>query len=90
MPDSYRSTEIMDAIKIGPDTIERALIWTKGQQVEEIATNGDKKIGLNVPTLAGPLRVSEGEYLALRAGWFVKMEAREVENPALWEKVRTR
>lgn len=91
MPDRYRSMEILDALKIGPDTIERALIWTKGLRIEEIhPRTGKRSIGINVPTLIGPLRVSEGEYLALRSGKFVKMCSTEVENTARWEKVRTR
>lgn len=46
------------------DNVEAVAIWCGGQQVEEIDPfTEDRFVGINIPTLEGVMRASEGDYV---------------------------
>lgn len=91
MPDLYqrRVREKFEALKIGPDTIRRAIIWSHGREVAETNPqdpDGHKLVGINVMTFKnGVIRVSEGDYLVMFRSDFESIPASEFE--AQFEKV---
>lgn len=64
----YRSNKVdeeVDAVQISSQNVTDVAAWCEGQEVvEHDALDHDKKfVGINVPTLIGMKRVSEGDYL---------------------------
>ncbi len=82
MPKTYRQRvlELAEAMEITPETIARAVSWSRGVEVSEIAHDGQRLVGLNVPTVREIIRVSEGEFLVLLRGSFMRMDADEFNS----------
>lgn len=57
--------ERIQAMRISKTNAQVAAEWCGGEIVEEISPTdaNDTFVGINVPSLAGPFRVSEGQYL---------------------------
>ncbi len=88
MPSRYRLIQAdVLAIQVRPDTVARALPWCNGQEREEIDPVDNKKVvvGINVPTLAGVKRASQGDYILRKDGYFDVMCQSEFESK--YEKV---
>jgi hypothetical protein len=81
----YRRRPIqVKAIQLRSDNAESVAEWCGGQTVEEIERHedGEKRfVGLNIPTLDGVIRASEGDYVVKEAhGGFTKISAQEFSS----------
>lgn len=66
MPREYQLIPVnVTAIKLTPESVERAAQFSGGIQVEEIDPfdRSRRFVALNIPTLYGMKRASEGEYI---------------------------
>lgn len=54
---------VVQAEKLSPDNATMVAEWCGGMQVEEIGSNDEKLVGINIPTLEGTMRASEGDYV---------------------------
>lgn len=66
MVDLYRSKPvIIEANLLTKENAEAIAVWCGGRLVEEANAENplDKYVGINVPTLNGPARASEGDYV---------------------------
>jgi hypothetical protein len=76
MPNNYELIPVaVEAIEITPDTVHRAALWCGGREAEEIHPETEERtVGLNVPTLKGVERASQGSYVVkdLNGGFSVK------------------
>lgn len=56
----------IEARQVTPDTVADIVAWCGGVQVEEQDALDPNRtyVGVNVPTLSGVVRVSEGDYVA--------------------------
>jgi hypothetical protein len=71
MPSRYRLIPVsVEAIQLTPETVERAATWTGGRVVEEIdPVNSLRRfVALNIPTLDGVKRASEGDFVVKSMG----------------------
>lgn len=71
------------AVQLSPDSLAEAARWCGGRSVEEKDPFDEEKIqvGLNIPTLAGVVRASEGDYILQDLeGGFRVMPAAEFEE----------
>lgn len=62
----YRKKPVeVQAVQLTQENAEEVAIWCGGQIVTEIDTQDDSKryAGINLPTLEGVTRVSEGDYV---------------------------
>ena len=84
LPQRYRLIPVsVEAIQLSVETAERAAVWTGGRIVEEIdPINSTKRfVALNIPTLEGVQRASDGDYVVRSLGGeFSVMRAREFER----------
>lgn len=74
--------EVVEAMEITPETIDRAVNWSKGRQVEEINPfdpDGPRLVGINVLTEDGVIRVSERDFLVLNRGTFERVSRGEFQ-----------
>ncbi len=57
--------QLVDVLKLTPDTAEEIVHWCKGMTVQEIdpINPSNTYIGVNVPTFVGKDRASEGDYI---------------------------
>ncbi len=81
-PRKYRMKEVVEAMQILPETLERAVAWSNGREAEEICPEDANKkyVAVNVPTMRGVIRISEGDYLVKQAGQFRKEYRRDFED----------
>jgi hypothetical protein len=66
MPGRYRLVVFeVTAIQVTPESAERSAQWCGGKLAEEIDLEDRSKkfVGINVPTLKGVQRASEGDYI---------------------------
>jgi hypothetical protein len=66
MPREYELIPVhVWAIELTPDSIERAKIWCGGMEVVETDAldNTKKFVALNIPTLQGVKRASQGDFI---------------------------
>lgn len=66
MGDLYTKKAItIEANRLTKDNAEALAIWCGGRLVEELDahTPTDKYVGINIPTLEGVMRASEGDYI---------------------------
>lgn len=88
MPRQYRLIPVsVEAIQLTPESVQRAAQWCGGVEVEEIhPTDSSKRfVALNIPTLEGVQRASEGDYIVKELSLVAKgrirvMRAREFES----------
>lgn len=85
----YRlKTYEIEAEQLTKENAEELTKWCGGQIVEETnpLNKEEKFVGINVPTLQGNKRLSEGDYLVQRGnGAFVVLDRQYHEN--MYEKV---
>jgi len=73
-----RKIETVDARQLTVDNVDILAQWCGGMKVEEKNPRdpSDVYVGLNVPTISGGLRVSQGDWLVKQEnGVFVKYTA---------------
>lgn len=65
MADLYRKKAVtVEANKLTKDNAEAVALWCGGNLVDEFdAITGDKFVGINIPTLEGVMRASEGDFI---------------------------
>lgn len=66
MPKKYELIPLAaEAIQITPDSVHRAALWCGGVEAEEIDPFDStiRNVGLNVPTISGIHRCSQGDYV---------------------------
>lgn len=84
VPKEYQLIPVhVTAIQVRPDTVERALAFCGGVQIEEIDPQDSKKrfVGINFPTLAGVKRATQGDYIVRdMQGGFDVMTSYEFEH----------
>lgn len=84
MPQLYQLiTHTVMAMQLTPDRVLDAEMWTKGMQTESIDPfDGSKRfVELNIPTLKGVIRASQGDWIVKRDGEdFTKMSDQEFRN----------
>lgn len=84
MPKQYRLIPFaVEAIQLRPDTVKKAAVWCGGIEVEEIDAHDSTKkfVALNIPTINGVVRASEGDYIIKElAGTVSVMKARDFES----------
>lgn len=84
MPREFQLIPVqVTAIQLTPESVERAAQFCGGIQVTEIDPfdRSKKFVALNIPTLHGVKRASEGQYIVKDAkGHITVMHASEFEN----------
>src|SRR5215204_4688636 len=84
LPRQYRLVSgVVEAMQLTPDQVPAAALWCGGMEVDEIdPLDATKKfVGLNIPTLDGVKRVSQGDYIVKNLrGEFSKMGPEEFET----------
>lgn len=84
MPKTYRLIVFtVEAIKLTPESVDRAALWAGGKPVEEYDSfdRSKKFVALNVPTLRGVQRAQEGDYIVKESnGSFNVVSEREFED----------
>lgn len=62
------TTELVHAVKLTPDNVEKLAMWCSGNSVIETdpTDTENKYVGINVPTELGMVRASEGDYIVQR------------------------
>lgn len=84
MPKRYRLIPVsVEAIKITPETVQRAATWCGGFEVTEVdpITAGLKFVALNIPTTEEIKRASLNDYVVKDARGNIKvMSAGEFES----------
>lgn len=63
-------SEYIEAVKLTAQNIDEVAYWCGGQKVEEKDPDGDitkDKVGLNIATMEGTARVSEGDWVVREA-----------------------
>jgi len=85
MPHEYQLIPIhVTAIKVTPESVERAVTFCSGVQIEEIDPEDHKRrfVGINFPTLSGVKRATQGDYIIKNhsTGEFDVMTAFEFER----------
>jgi len=66
VPREYQLIPVhVTAIQVTPESIERAVTFSGGREIEEIDPQDSKKrfVGVNFPTLSGVKRASQGDYI---------------------------
>lgn len=60
-----KKVESVQALQLSPASIDEAVRWTGGRRVEEKNPFDEDQItvGLNIPTMEGVVRASEGDYI---------------------------
>lgn len=54
----------IEANELTKENAEAVAIWCGGRLIDEFdAITGDKYVGINIPTLEGVMRASEGDYV---------------------------
>lgn len=68
------------AIQVTPETITQAELFSSGQQVLEIdpLDSSITYVGINVPTLDGVKRASEGDYIVKELGGQISVVRKHV------------
>lgn len=83
MPKRYQLIlATVEAMKLEPSNVERVAVWCGGVEVTKTNTLDSTKkfVALNIPTLQGAQRASEGDYVVKdRNGGFFVILAREFE-----------
>jgi hypothetical protein len=84
MPKTYRVIMYtVQAIQVLPADVDRAALWCGGVKIEEYdAVDSSRKfVALNIPTINGVERASEGDYvMKTRDGGFRAVPKREFES----------
>lgn len=77
----YRTrSEYIEAVQLTADNVKEVTLWCGGYEVQELDPREEtrNKVGVNIPTMEGTARVSEGDYVvrdANRRFWkFSEME----------------
>ena len=66
MPKEYRrKPDTVLAGRLSKDNVEHVAVWCGGKQIEEInpTDSSDRYVALNVPTMNGIERASEGDFI---------------------------
>jgi hypothetical protein len=72
-PKRYRLIEsLFEAVKLTPETVRDVVLWSGGVEVEEIdpIDSSKKFVGINIPTIDGVKRASQGDYVCKQEGDF--------------------
>jgi len=84
MPKRYQLIAVaVEAMKLEPENVERVAVWCGGVEVQETdALDSTKKfVALNIPTLRGVERATQGWYVIRdRNGAFSTMSPEEFQN----------
>ena len=84
MPKRFQLIPVaVEAIRLDPTNVERAAVWCGGVEITETdALDSTKKfVAINIPTLRGAQRASEGDYIIKdRNGGFSVMSAAEFDS----------
>lgn len=61
----YRTrSEYIEAMQLTADNVKEVALWCGGQEVEEFDPVTDERFaGINIPTMDGTARVSQGDYI---------------------------
>ena len=77
-------TASVRAAQLTADSVASVVSWTGGKQVKEIDPEDSEKtmVGINIPTLDGNVRASEGDYVVqhIETGRFEVWLAEEFEQ----------
>lgn len=85
VPREYQLIPVhVTAIQVTPESLERAVAFSGGREIEEIDPQDSKKrfVGVNFPTLSGVKRATQGDYIVKdhTTGEFTVMTKYEFER----------
>lgn len=65
VPFFQRRKEVVQAEQVTPETAQNIADWVGGQVIptEDALDSNKKSVGINIPTLSGIVRASEGDYV---------------------------